>query len=293
MTTQEVAIDGQREVAFRSSARRPGPLGLILQGWADIWSRRRLIGYLARADLKKKGADTLFGNLWWIIDPLLQMIVYVVLVDFIFHKAVPDYPLFIFCAILPWKWFTTSVGDGITSVTSQERIIKQVQFPKIVLPLAAVVSGIGSFAFGLIPLVALLVLFYSSHLSAWIVLIPLVAVVQFVFSLALVVFLSAANVFFRDVGNLVRHVLRLWFYLSPALYGASQIEKVDAKGGMVATLFNANPWTTLFESYRNLIFYDTAPLWSGLAAVLVASLVLLGLAIIFFKRLEPSFAKVL
>jgi ABC-type polysaccharide/polyol phosphate export permease len=118
-------------------------------------------------------------------------------------------------------------------------------------------------------------------------------VVQFVFSLALVVFLSAANVFFRDVGNLVRHVLRLWFYLSPALYGASQIEKVDAKGGMVATLFNANPWTTLFESYRNLIFYDTAPLWSGLAAVFVASLVLLGLAIIFFKRLEPSFAKVL
>src|SRR5207244_9480260 len=75
MTTQEVALDGQREVAFRSSARRPGPLGLILEGWTDIWSRRRLIGYLARADLKKKGADTLFGNLWWIIDPLLQMLV--------------------------------------------------------------------------------------------------------------------------------------------------------------------------------------------------------------------------
>jgi ABC-type polysaccharide/polyol phosphate export permease len=283
-------VQGARP-AFRVARR--GPFGLIVEALREIRSRQRLVRYLVKADLTKKGANTLLGNVWWVLDPLLQMAVYVVFITIVVGNRTEGYPLFIFCAILPWKWFTTSVGDGITSVTSQERIIKQVQFPKIVLPLAAVVSGIGSFAFGLIPLVALLVLFYSSHLSAWIVLIPLVAVVQFVFSLALVVFLSAANVFFRDVGNLVRHVLRLWFYLSPALYGASQIEKVDAKGGMVATLFNANPWTTLFESYRNLIFYDTAPLWSGLAAVLVASLVLLGLAIIFFKRLEPSFAKVL
>jgi lipopolysaccharide transport system permease protein len=262
-------VQGARP-AFRVARR--GPFGLIVEALREIRSRQRLVRYLVKADLTKKGANTLLGNVWWVLDPLLQMAVYVVFITIVVGNRTEGYPLFIFCAILPWKWFTTSVGDGITSVTSQERIIKQVQFPKIVLPLSAVVSGIGSFAFGMI---------------------PLVAVVQFVFSLALVVFLSAANVFFRDVGNLVRHVLRLWFYLSPALYGASQIEKVDAKGGMVATLFNANPWTTLFESYRNLIFYDTAPLWSGLAAVFVASLVLLGLAIIFFKRLEPSFAKVL
>src|SRR6266567_247492 len=135
MATREAAID-PREVspAFRSSAARPGPVALVLQGWAEIWSRRRLIGYLARADLKKKGADTIFGNLWWIIDPLLQMLVYVVLVDFIFHKSVADYPLFIFCAILPWKWFTSSVYDAVTSVVGQERLIKQIHFPKIILP---------------------------------------------------------------------------------------------------------------------------------------------------------------
>src|SRR5215210_4701723 len=121
MTSPDTALDSTREVAFRSSATRPGAAALILQGWTEIWSRRRLIAYLSRADLKKKGADTLFGNLWWIIDPLLQMLVYVVLVDFIFHKSVPDYPLFIFCAILPWKWFTSSVYDAVTSVVGQER----------------------------------------------------------------------------------------------------------------------------------------------------------------------------
>ena len=263
---------------------RRSALGLIREAIRETISRQNLVRYLVQADLTKKGADTLLGNVWWVLDPLLQMVVYVAFITIVVGSRQEAYPLFIFCAILPWKWFSSSVSDGITSVTSQERIIKQVQFPKIVLPVAAVVSGIGNFAFGLIPLLGLLVLFYGSHFSAWLVLIPVIAVVQFVFTLALVVFLSAANVFFRDVGNLIRHLLRLWFYLSPALYAASKIQDIDARGGLLSTLF---------ESYRNVIFYDTAPLWTNLVWVLAISTILLGFAVIFFKRLEPSFAKVL
>ncbi len=274
-------------------AARPGSFGLIREALREIRARQHLVRYLVQADLTKKGANTLLGNIWWVLDPLLQMVVYVVFITIVVGSRIEGYPLFIFCAILPWKWFTSSVGDGVTSVTSQERIIKQVRFPKIVLPLAAVASGIGSFAFGLIPLAGLLVLFYSSHVSAWILLIPVIAAVQFVFTFAIVVFLSSANVFFRDIGNLVRHVLRLWFYLSPALYGASQIQKVEPDGGIVTTIFWLNPWTTLFESYRNVIFSGTAPLWLGLAVVLLASTILLCLSTVFFKRVEPSFAKVL
>jgi lipopolysaccharide transport system permease protein len=279
-------------IAAPPRARR-NAVGLIRDAIRETLSRQVLVRYLVHADLTKKGADTLLGNVWWVLDPLLQMVVYVAFITIVVGSRQEAYPLFIFCAILPWKWFSSSVGDGITSVTSQERIIKQVQFPKIVLPVAAVSSGISNFAFGLIPLMGLLVIFYSSHLSAWIVLIPVIAAVQFVFTLAIVVFLSAANVFFRDVGNLIRHLLRLWFYLSPALYAASKIQDIDSRGGWISRLFNLNPWTTLFESYRNVIFYDTAPLWTNLALVLLASTILLGLAVVFFKRLEPSFAKVL
>lgn len=219
-----------RENRPRSRVARRSSIGLIREAIREVRSRQRLVRYLVQADLTKKGANTLLGNVWWVLDPLLQMAVYVVFITIVVGNRTEGYPLFIFCAILPWKWFTSSVGDGVTAVTSQERIIKQVQFPKLVLPLAAVSSGIGSFAFGLIPLGGLLVLFYSSHISPWLICIPLIAAVQYVFTLALVVFLSAANVFFRDIGNVMRHVLRLWFYLSPALYGAAQIEKVDAKG---------------------------------------------------------------
>ncbi len=276
-----------------STIRRRDPFNLIREATREIRSRQALVRYLVHADLVKKGSDTLLGNIWWVLDPLLQMAVYVVFISIIVGSRIEGYPLFIFCAILPWKWFTSSVGDGITSVASQGSIIKQVQFPKLVLPVAAAVSGIANFAFGLIPLFALLILFYASHLSAWILAIPAVAVVQFVFTLAVAIFLSAANVFFRDIGNLFRHLLRLWFYLSPALYPATKIDDIVAKGGVASTLFKLNPWTSLFESYRNAIFYGTAPEWTGLVYVLVLSTVLLVLAVIFFKRLEPSFAKVL
>lgn len=272
-------------------ARRAGPVDLVLEGSRETWTHRRLIRYLVRADLKKHGSDTVLGNVWWILDPLLQMAVYVVLVSVIFRSGKPDFPLFVFAAILPWKWFSSAVNDGITSVTSRERIIKQVKFPKIVLPVSAAVGGIVNFTFGLIPLFGLMVFFYSDRLSLFVLLIPVVAAVQFVFSLATAVFVSAVNVFFRDIGNVARHGLRLWFYLSPSLYAFSDV--ADRMDGLVGRILSLNPWTPLFESYHALIYFETWPDWGGLAGLLVVSLALLMIAMLFFKRLEPAFAKVL
>jgi ABC-type polysaccharide/polyol phosphate export permease len=158
-----------------------------------------LIRYLVQADLKRTGADTLLGNLWWLLDPLLQLVVYVILVQVIFQVDAPDYPLFVFSAILPWKWFSTAVNDSILSVTSQDRLIKQIQFPKIVLPIAAVASGVVHFAFGLVPLVGLMVLFYPDRLSPYLLLIPAIAVVQLAFTLPIALACASVNVFFRDL----------------------------------------------------------------------------------------------
>jgi lipopolysaccharide transport system permease protein len=272
-------------------ARRPGSIELISQGLREMWSRRRLARYLVRAELHKHGADTFLGNVWWILDPLLQMAVYVVLVSVIFKSGKPDYPLFVFSAILPWKWFTTAVNDGITAVTSRERIIKQVKFPKIILPVAATVGGIVNFAFGIIPLLGLTIFFYSDRLHWTLLLIPLIAVVQFVFSLAVAVTVSAVNVFFRDIANVARHGLRLWFYLSPALYALDDVRSKG--GGTFGTIMSLNPWTPLFESYRAVIYNGALPDWAGLGVLLLGSLVFLAGAVLLFKRVEPAFAKVL
>lgn len=279
--------------SFRSSAVRPGPVGLVRGGIEDVVSRRRLIRYLVQSDLKKKGANTLLGNIWWIADPLLQMVVYVVLVSLIFQRKQPDYPIFIFAAILPWKWFSTAVGDGVTSVVISERLIKQIQFPKLVLPIASALSGIANFSFGLIPLAGLMLLFFPHRISIWLLAIPVVALVQLLFTLPVVIAVSSSNVFYRDIGNLARHILRLWWYLSPGLYGIDLILELTKDYPIVGTLMLLNPFATLFTAYRSLIYDGTSPNWTSLLILAGVSIVLLIMATWYFKRVEPAFAKVL
>jgi ABC-type polysaccharide/polyol phosphate export permease len=286
-------LSSEAPASFRTTAIRPGPTRLVRDGWTDVLSRRRLIGYLVRAALKKKGADTLLGNVWWVVDPLLQMLVYVVLVSVIFQRTQPDYPLFILVAILPWKWFSSAIGDGTTSVVSSERLIKQINFPKLVLPVASVFSGIANFAFGLIPLLAIMVLFYPSRITPWLLTVPIIAAVQLLFTLPLAIALAAVNVFYRDVGNLSRHVLRLWFYLSPSIYGMDLILRIANEYPIIGTLMQLNPFAILFTAYRDAIYYGTAPDWGALAVLAVVSILLLALATWLFKRVEPQFAKVL
>jgi len=274
-------------------AQRPGPVETIATTIREVAIRRRLVAYLVRADLKKRGANTLLGNIWWVLDPLLTMLVYVILVTIIVRSTREAYPLFIFAAILPWKWFSSTLNDATMSIVGRGQIIKQINFPKIVLPLASVGGGFISFLFGLIPLTALLVLFYSNHISAWLVLIPVIAAVQVMFTLGFSILASGLTVYFRDLGNITGHALRIWFYLSPALYGTEQIQSLAATHKSLYDLYQLNPFAGLFESYRDVIYYGQPPEWNLLAVVLAESLVLLVGAVLIFRRLESSFAKVI
>jgi len=288
-----VTATSEAPASFRSSSVRPGAFSLVQGGIREVLSRRRLIAYLVRADLHKKGSDTLLGNLWWFLDPLLQMLVYVIFVGIILQRRTPDYPLFVLCAILPWKWFDSTVKDGVGSVVTRERLIKQIYFPKMVLPISTTVGGVVSFAFGLVPLFAITAIFYPHNLSLWPVLIPIVMFVQLVFSMSIAILISAINVFYRDVGNLARHVLRMWFYLSPALYPPDLVKSLTKDNPILGDIFAVNPWTVMFTAYRDLLFYGQAPHWSGLAILLLVSIGMMLFAIYVFKRAEPTFAKVL
>ncbi|HEY3523486.1 MAG TPA: ABC transporter permease [Candidatus Limnocylindrales bacterium] len=282
----------------------PGPIALLREGIDDVRSHIPLIRYLAQAEVKKKGANTLLGNVWWVMDPLLQMAVYVMFIEIIRSRSTPDFPLFVLAAILPWKWFTASVQDSTSSVVTQERLIRQIAFPKIVLPIAWVSSGVVDFAFGLIPL-AVIMLFFPDRITAYPVLIPVIAVVQYVFTLALGLVVAAGNVFFRDLGNVVRHALRLWWFLSPGLYSISQFEDTPffKEHHLLLELALLNPFVTLFNAYRSVIYGSVEaggtnlpphmPDWVALGSLFVVSVVLIAVATIVFKRLEPSFAKVL
>lgn len=281
-TTEAIASPGPH-------TKGRGPIALVRTGLAEMLGRRRLTRYLVGAELKRTHADTAFGQLWWIFDPLLQMAVYYVFVTIIFDKPTPDYPLFIFVAILPWKWFSTTLNEATVSITARQSLIRQVQFPKIVLPSSAVAAGTVSFVFGLAAL-AIVYLFYLGRLSPWVLAIPLIAAVQFVFTLAMGILFAALNAFFRDIQNVLRHGLRMWFYLSPALYS---LDKLTAAHPSLGAIMAFNPMSILLTSYRSVTYDARAPDWLGLAGLLGFSAVLLLVAVYVFKRAEPAFARIL
>jgi ABC-type polysaccharide/polyol phosphate export permease len=283
----------------RPRQQRPGAIGLIREGLSELLGRRRLTRYLVGADIKRTHSDTVLGQLWWVIDPLLQMGVYIILVTIIFQRPTEDYPLFIFAAILPWKWFTTTLNDATLSVTGRQGLIRQIQFPKIVLPSSAVIAGTWSFLFGLIAL-GIVFLFYHDRLTIWVLLIPVIAAVQFLFTLGFGILLSSLNAFFRDIQNVLRHALRLWFYLSPALYPLSAV--ADGHPTVYAIL-RLNPFAVLFDAYRSVIWGSEPaagvylppgpPDWLGLVVLTGFSGLLLLFGILVFKRAEPAFARIL
>jgi lipopolysaccharide transport system permease protein len=293
---------GPAAVPLRHASDGDSPLNLLRQGISDILSRRRLVRYLVQADMKKRGSDTFLGNVWWILDPLLQMTVYVIFVSVIARRPAPDYPLFIFAAILPWKWYSAVINDATNAVVNKDKLIRQIAFPKLVLPVSTTTAGVVGFAWGMIPL-GLLMLFFIDRINPiMLIWIPLIAVVQYVFTLASAVLVSAANVFFRDLGNAIGHGLRLWWFLSPGLYSLQAVREtaVGQDYPIIGTLAGFNPFAVLFESYRAVIYGGAdgvspphPPDLVSLLILLTGSLIFLAIAVVLFKRVEPEFAKVL
>jgi ABC-type polysaccharide/polyol phosphate export permease len=139
----------------------------------------------------------------------------------------------------------------------------------------------------------------SDRISIYLAFIPVIAAVQFVFTLALAFLVAAGNVFFRDLGNVVGHLLRLWWFLSPGLYSLESLDQIGVfkKYPILVTIVDANPFAILFTAYRTVIYGTTTalpgpPNLASLAVLLVASTAFLAVTTIIFKRLEPTFAKV-
>ena len=260
-----------------------GAAVIELTGW------RHLVTQLARAELRRENARLLLGSLWWVADPLLQMLVYTVLVSIVFARTVPDYPLFVLSALVPWKGVASMVGSGATAVIGNERIVRQVAFPRIVLPVARGIAQAWRLVFALAVMVILTFIFWPHRVSASLAWLPLLLVVQLVLTLPFAIGLSCATVFVRDLANLVRHALRLGLYLSPVLYSLDQalVRLPDAW----ADLYRLNPLAGLLEAYRQVTYEGTPPSVEYVLLPLGLGLVLLGPAMAWFHASEARFGK--
>ena len=271
---------------------RRGSIGTILESVASLVERRRLVWYLTISEIRNKGANSLLGNVWWFLDPALQLFVYFLLVSVIFQQAQPAILLFLGSAILPWKWFSAALASATTSVRGREQVMRQIAFPHLVLPASSVLASVANFAFALVPLGALYLL-YPDRLTPWALGVLPVALVQFLWTVPIVIMLSAVAVFFRDISNFIPHGLRIWFYLSPALFPLEKLQALGDQYPWFGFFVTINPFTWLFSGYRDALYYGRSPQWEVLGILALASIPATLLSIYFFRRVSPLFVKVL
>ncbi|MBI1731084.1 ABC transporter permease [Candidatus Acetothermia bacterium] len=250
----------------------------------EIWQRRDLVAYLVRTDLKIIYQDKLLGFLWTLLDPLFMMLVYIVLVVYIFKQGGPQYPVLLFSVLLVWEWFSYSLAGSVSIISSKAKLIQVVFFPKAVLPLSRVLVGLVNLLFGLIVLIPMLFLFEAKF--SWnLFWMPVLLLIQFLFTLGGAFLVATFGVYFRDLENILSFVLRMWFYLSPALYSISSNIPY-----WLRVIYILNPFAALFESYKNILVLGLPPnryLW--VAAIL--ALITAWLGILVIQRKESDFAK--
>lgn len=250
---------------------------------------RQLVIDLARAELRRENARLVLGALWWIADPLLQMAVYSLLVTVVVPRPLPDYPVFILPALVAWKGLSASISTGGSAITGNERIVRQLVFPRIVLPVARLAAQGWRLMIALVVLVALLVVLWPDRLSPSLAWLPLLAAAELVLLSPVVIALSAATVFMRDLANFMRHVMRLALYVSPVLYSLDQFgQHVPAA---VAAAYRINPVALLLEGYRDVVYYGVPPSASSVLLPLGVGLVLLPPSLALFASAERQFGK--
>ena len=249
----------------------------------QIYARRELIYYFVSRDLKVAYSHKIMGYAWSLLDPLALMVIYTILVQYIFERGGPLYPVMILSSLLAWRWFVSSTAASVVSFTTKARIIKTVDFPRAVLPISRIISNLVQFLLGLLVLVPMLIL-YDVPFTWNVLWLPVIIAVQLTFTTGICLLCAIGGVFFRDLQNIMQFTLRIWFYASPVLYTVDRIPE------SARTMYRLNPFASLFESYRNVLIKGTGP-DEFLFTAFLMSLAIAFLGFTVCGRIESRVAK--
>ena len=251
----------------------------------ELYQYRELLKTSIKKDIRGKYKASFLGVLWSFINPLLQVLVYAIVFPYIMRVQTPNYLIFLICGIIPWTWFTYSLSNGTTSITNNANLIKKVYFPREILPLSVVTSGLVNFLISCI-IILIFVILGGLGLSWHLIFLPLIALAQYIFTLAVVFLLSAFNVYVKDVEYMVVFLLNIFFYATPVLYSVEMFS-----GSWLSWIFRLNPMAHFINAYRDIFYVHQIPQVLNLLGIIVLGLLVLALCYLVFKKLEKRFAE--
>jgi len=269
------------------------PRKIILKpthGWSalnlqDLWLYRELIYFLTWRNLKVRYKQTVLGVGWAVLQPFLTMVVFSIFFGNL--AGIPSdgmpYPIFSFTALLPWTLFSKALQDASRSLVASAHMITKVYFPRMILPLSSVLSGVVDFVIAFIVLLGMMVYFgITPTINIW--MLPFFLLLTLVTAVGVGLWLSALNVLYRDIGYILPFLTQLWMFITPIAYPASMVpEKWQI-------LYAINPMTGVVEGFRwALLGTGKAPGTMFFVSSAVAVVVLIS-GMFYFKRMERLFA---
>jgi len=261
----------------------------MFKNLASLLKYRQLIQAMVARELKARYRGSVLGFFWSFINPLLLLLVYTFVFSYVMPARQPNldpYALFLFCGILPWTWFSSSILESANVLISGGNLIKKVLFPAEVLPIVTVLANMVHFFLGLPILIGFLI-YYRAPLQftelAWF---PVVVAIQLVLTLGIALIVSALTVHFRDLKDILSNLVTFWFFATPIIYSMQDAPAIAKR------FLNANPFTHLAISYQEVLFYDgNFGHWKWLLILGAGSGALFLAGYYLFDRLRDTFAE--
>jgi len=274
----------------------------MLHNLAQLPRYRGLIQSLVARELKARYRGSVLGFFWSFINPLLLLLVYTFVFTFVMPGSndprVRPYALFMFCGILPWTWFASSLLESSGVLISGGNLIKKVLFPAEVLPIVTVLANMVHFFFGLVILAGFLVYYQRPLHLTELAVFPLVVLIQLILTLGFALLLSALTVHFRDIKDILSNLVTFWFFGTPIIYPYFLFPDTTWQ----AKVLRLNPFTHLAITYQEILFFDASPenlanqfgpvghfKWLLVLGVISVAFFLFGYFV--FDRLRDSFAE--
>jgi len=262
------------------------------RGWVfphirDVWAYRELLYFLVWRDLKVRYKQTVLGILWAIIQPFFLMVIFSIFfgkLGKIPSEGIP-YPIFAYTALLPWSYFAQSLNACSNSLVANSHLITKVYFPRLIIPISSVLSGVVDFAISFSILLGLM-FYYQIFPNLMVLLLPLLILMATATALGAGLWLSALNVQYRDIRYTMSFLTQFWFFATPVVYSSSLVP------GIWRFFYGLNPMVGVVQGFRGVLLGKgqiIGPMFA-VSIIVIASLLFTGA--IYFRRMEKGFADV-
>lgn len=251
----------------------------------EIYAYREMMVSLVKRDLKGRYKGSALGFLWTFLNPLFQLAVYTMVFSIIMRMGIKDYYLFLFVALIPWIFFSTSLSGGASCIMTQQDMVKKIYFPREVLPISYVTSQFVNMLLSFIVIFVVLIFAgYRLNLLA-ILCLPVVMLVEYILALGLTMIMCALTVYLRDLEYVLGIITMAWQFLTPIMYSMDYVPE------QYRWVFSFNPMTYIIVAYRDILYYGKVPELKNLLSAIVIGISALVIGWQVFEHLQKHFVE--